>query len=180
MSGASTYEGGTTVGDGVLRVRNTTGSGTGTGAVLVNAGTLGGSGIIAGGVRIGTGSGSGACLAPGIGTRTPTRLTLQSSVTFKADSTYACRLNTRRIKADQVVANGVTIENGAQFDCKAIGNQELRVGKSGTVISNTSANPISGTFANLPDGSTFTVGANTFQASYSGGDGNDLTLTVVP
>ena len=25
-----------------------------------------------------------------------------------------------------------------------------------------------------------TVGSNTFQANYEGGDGNDLTLTVVP
>ena len=70
--------------------------------------------------------------------------------------------------------------SGAQFEFKVTGNKELRVGKSATVISNTSATPISGTFANLPDGSIFTVGPNTFQVSYSGGDGNDLTLTVVP
>jgi hypothetical protein len=49
-----------------------------------------------------------------------------------------------------------------------------------TAISNTSATPISGTFANLADGSTLTVGRNNYQVSYSGGDGNDLTLTVVP
>jgi hypothetical protein len=49
-----------------------------------------------------------------------------------------------------------------------------------TAINKTSANPISGRFANLPDGSTITIGGNTFQASYEGGDGNDLTLTVVP
>jgi len=48
-----------------------------------------------------------------------------------------------------------------------------------TVIDNTAATPIAGTFNNLADGSTFTAGSNTFQASY-GGDGNDLTLTVVP
>jgi hypothetical protein len=48
-----------------------------------------------------------------------------------------------------------------------------------TVISNTSVNPITGTLANLPDGLTFTAGRNNFQGSYSGGDGNDLTLTVV-
>ena len=34
--------------------------------------------------------------------------------------------------------------------------------------------------ANLPDGSTFTAGRNNYQASYEGGTGNDLTLTVVP
>ena len=89
-------------------------------------------------------------------------------------------MNTKKTKADQVVANWVTIESGAQFNFKVIGNQELRVGKSATVISNTSANPISGTFANLPDGSTFTTHGNTFQANYEGGDGNDLTLTAVP
>lgn len=36
------------------------------------------------------------------------------------------------------------------------------------------------TFTNLPDGATITAGSNAFQASYEGGDGNNLTLTVVP
>ena len=36
------------------------------------------------------------------------------------------------------------------------------------MISDTSAIPISGTFANLPDNSTFTVGRNSYQVSYSG------------
>jgi hypothetical protein len=49
-----------------------------------------------------------------------------------------------------------------------------------TLISNTSADPITGTFSNLPDGSIVTINDNNFQASYEGGDGNDLTLTVVP
>jgi hypothetical protein len=48
------------------------------------------------------------------------------------------------------------------------------------VINNTSATPIAGRFGNLPDGATVTVGSNTFLANYEGGDGNDLTLTVVP
>ena len=48
------------------------------------------------------------------------------------------------------------------------------------MIDNTAATQIAGTFGNLPDGSVFMVGRNTFQASYSGGDGNDLTFTVVP
>ena len=49
-----------------------------------------------------------------------------------------------------------------------------------TVIDNTAAIIISGNFSNLADGETVTVGSNTFQANYEGGDGNDLTLTVVP
>jgi hypothetical protein len=48
------------------------------------------------------------------------------------------------------------------------------------MIDNTAATQIAGTFGNLPDGSVFMVGRNNFQTTYSGGDGNDLTLTVVP
>jgi len=48
------------------------------------------------------------------------------------------------------------------------------------VISNTAASPIVGTFHNLADGAVVLVNGNNLQASYSGGDGNDLTLTVVP
>ena len=79
-----------------------------------------------------------------------------------------------------MIANGVTIDSGAQFNFVAFANKTLRVGKVFVGISNTAATPISGTFANLPDGSTVTVGSNTFQANYEGCDGNDLTLTVVP
>ncbi len=49
-----------------------------------------------------------------------------------------------------------------------------------TIIGNTAATPISGTFSNLADRSILTVASNTYLASYEGGDGNDLTLTVVP
>lgn len=180
LSGASSYAGGTTIADGLLRVRNTTGSATGKNAVLVNGGTLAGGGIIAGAVTIGTGSGPGALLQPAVGASKPTTLTVQSALIFKADGTYTWKLNTKKAKADQVVANGATIESGAQFNFTAVANQQLTAGTVFTALSNTSAAPISGTFANLPDGSTFTAGRNTFQVSYEGGDGNDLTLTVVP
>ena len=111
-------------------------------------------------------------------TSKPAKLTIQSALTFKADGTYSYKLNTKKISADQVIANGVTIESGAQFSFTAVANKKLTNGSIFTAINNTSANPISGAFANLPDGSTFTAGRNKFQVSYEGGDGNDLTLTV--
>jgi hypothetical protein len=37
-----------------------------------------------------------------------------------------------------------------------------------------------GTFSNLAEGATITVGVNAFQVNYESGDGNDLTLTVAP
>ena len=52
-----------------------------------DAGTLGGKGIVAGTVTAGTGSGSGAFLAPSVGASQPAKLTIQSALTIKADST---------------------------------------------------------------------------------------------
>jgi autotransporter-associated beta strand protein len=180
LTGANSYTGVTTVTAGTLRVNNQSGSATGTGVVRVNAGTLGGKGIVAGLVTIGIGNGTGAVLAPSIGSNRPAILSIQRALTFKADSTYSYKLTTRNPNADQVIANGVTIDSAAQFNFQQIGNNSLPSGSVFTAIDNTSAIPITGTFANLPDGSTFTVGNNTFQVSYEGGDGNDLTLTVVP
>ncbi len=180
LSGANTYTGGTTVSAGTLEVANTTGSATGNNSVNVAAGTLGGNGIIQGAVTIGTGNGSGADLAPSVGSNQPARLTLKKTLTFKADGTYAYQLNTNNNRADLVTARGVTIESGAQFSFQPTGNRSLAVGRVFNLINNTSANPITGTFSNLPDDSTFTFGSNTYQVSYEGGTGNDLTLTVVP
>jgi hypothetical protein len=59
-----------------------------------------------------------------------------------------------------------------------LGGGVLPPGTGFTVISNTAATQIAGAFSNLADGSTLTVRSNTYQVSYEGGDGNDLTLTV--
>jgi fluoride exporter len=57
----------------------------------------------------------------------------------------------------------------------------LAVNVTGSLIIGAfAATPITGTFANLPDGAILTANGNNFQASYEGGDGNDLTLTVAP
>jgi hypothetical protein len=131
---------------------------------------------------VGRGSGTGAFLAPAAGTTVPGTLTIQGALTFNADATYTCtfKANPNRAKTDTVIADGVTINSGAMIEL--IGNitGALSQGFVLTLISTTSANPISGTFSNLPDGSIVTIDGNNFQASYSGGDGNDLTLTGVP
>jgi autotransporter-associated beta strand protein len=182
LTGANTYTGATTVSAGTLIASNMSGSATGTGAVNVNVGTVGGKGIIAGAMTIGTGSGTGAFLAPAAGSNVQATLTIQSALTFKADATYNCtfRAKRNRVRTDKVVADGVTINSGASIALSGQIQGALTQGLIMTLISNTSANPIGGTFSNLPDGGIVTINGNNFQASYSGGDGNDLTLTVVP
>jgi len=179
LTSANTYRNGTVVSGGALRVTNSTGSATGVGKVSVEGGILAGRGIIAGATTIGTGNGGGGSLQPGKGASNPTTLTFQNSLTFKSDGNYAWKLNANKAKADQVIANGAIIEAGALFNFNTVANQKLTAGNVFTVINNTAATAISGTFANLADGSVVTVGVNNLQVSYSGGDGNDLTLTVL-
>ncbi|MBA3963852.1 MAG: autotransporter-associated beta strand repeat-containing protein [Chthoniobacterales bacterium] len=181
LSGSNSYTGGTTVSAGTLVINNAAGSGAGAGPVSVNAATLGGKGIVAGAVTIGTGSGAGAFLAPAHGTKQEASLTSLSGLTFEADSTYTCTFKAKGNKArtDKVIAKGVTINSGASFNFSGQVQGQLRQGLVLTVISNTSATPIAGTFSNLPDGAILTISGNNFQASYEGGDGNDLTLTVL-
>ena len=180
LTGANTYTGGTTIEGGKLVVNNRTGSGTGSGAVQVNAGILAGRGTITGPVTVGNGSGAGAALAPGRRGAKADTLTIQGALSFQLDSTYKFELKSSSGNADKVVANGVTINGGALFSFTDLGSALLPTGTVFTVISNTAATPIAGAFDNLPDDSTFTIGNNTYQASYQGGNGNDLTLTVVP
>ncbi len=182
LTGANLYTAGTTVSTGSLVVANTSGSATGTGSVSVTAGTLGGSGIISGPVTVGTGSGSGALLAPATGTNKQLTLTIQSALTFNSDATYTYGFKAKRNKSktDKVIANGVTINSGAVLDLSGQTQGMLTQDTVLTLLKNTSALPIAGTFSNLPDGAIVNVNGNNLQAGYSGGDGNDLTLTVVP
>ena len=182
LSGVNLHTGGTSVESGTLLVTTKHGSGTGTGAVQVKAGTLGGSGLVAGAVTVGTGTGGGAVLAPAAGAPKQATFTTQSALRFKPDATFVSTFKAKGNKArsDRVNANGITIENGATFSLSGTAQGTLSPGLSFVVLSNTSAGSISGTFSNLPNGAIVTVNGNNFQASYSGGDGNDLTLTVVP
>ena len=182
LSGANTYDGGTTVTSGTLLVRNKTGSATGIGVVLVNGGTFGGGGTIAGAATIGTVGGTGAFLAPAANTGKQANLHIGGSLTFESAGTYIWTINSKRqdVHFDEVVASGVTIESGAKFTVLPTVHGSLSQGTVLTVISDTASTPIGGTFANLADGITLDIGSNHLKVSYEGGDGNDLTFTVIP
>ncbi len=143
LTNANTYAGGTTIQNGKLVVNNLSGSGTGTGAVQVNAGVLGGKGTITGAVTVGTGSGRRAMLDPGKpGSNKPGHfLSILGALILNSDATYNVGLNATDQTVDQVVANGVTI-NGAQFHFAVHGRHVLLPGTVFTVIANTAATAI--------------------------------------
>jgi autotransporter-associated beta strand protein len=179
----STYTGGTTINKGMLLVKNTSGSATGSGPVQVSGGTLEGTGIIAGAVTVGTGVGttSKANLLAGNGATSPGTLTINNPATFQSDSTYKCVLNRSSGKASKLTAFGVTINNSAQFALTTVGTGTLTVGTVFRVIDNTSNLAISGRFRNLSNGLVLTSNDGTkFKVNYTGGTDNDLTLKVVP
>ena len=178
LTKSNTYTGSTTITKGTLLVTNRSGSATGTGPVQVNAGTLGGTGRISGAATIGTAT-TAATLAPGNGARLGA-LTLLNTLTFNSRATCKVNLNSNTATGAQVVATGVTINSGALVSISDLGTTRLPSGTVFTIISNTATTAIAGTFSNLADGSTLIVGSNTYHVSYEGGDGNDLTLTVVP
>ena len=180
FSSANTYTGGTTIKDGSLLVNNTSDSGTGIGAVQDDSGILGGTGTIAGAVIIGSGSGSGAILSPGASAGNIGAFNIEGALAYNSDGTCEVEVDSTSTSADEILADGVTISSGAQFSLADLGSSTLNPGTSFILISNTAATPIVGTFSNLADGALVIIGNNTFQADYEGGDGNDLTLTVVP
>jgi autotransporter-associated beta strand protein len=181
LTGNNKYGLGTFINDGTLVANNPTGSATGTGPVQVNRGALAGRGTVAGTVRVGSGSGRAAGVWPGDQTgRNVGVLTILGALIFNSDGNYNFQVDSDAGTADSITAAGVTIDNAALFNVRDLGNSVLSVGASFVVLNNTAATSIAGVFANLPDGSTVIIGPNEFQASYSGGDGNDLTLTVVP
>ena len=53
------------------------------------------------------------------------------------------------------------------------------LGSSFTIINNDDTDSVEGTFIGLPPGALLTMNSVTFQISYAGGDGNDVTLTHV-
>ena len=180
LSNASSYTGGTFLEEGKLLSACQLGSATGSGPVQVNHGTLGGIGRIDGKVMVGNGIEAGASLSPGLDDASPDTLLLQRSLTFLTFSTCALSLNSTIGAADKLIARGVTIGSDAVISFTDAGAGTIALGTVFPIIINTAPTPIAGSFSNLVDNSVFTLNGNSFLVSYEGGDGNDLTITVVP
>jgi fibronectin-binding autotransporter adhesin len=79
-----------------------------------------------------------------------------------------------------LTCTGVQMDvSGANLNVALLNGAMPTVGQVITVISNQTGSPISGTFNNLPDGTTFTSNGVTYQISYQANGEDDVTLTVV-
>jgi Family of unknown function (DUF5719) len=76
--------------------------------------------------------------------------------------------------APRLTVNGTVALMGAAIDLTYAGAIPPGIL---TLIANDGADPITGIFSNLPDGSEVTLNGVMYVVSYKGGDGNDLTLT---
>ncbi|WPZ34021.1 DUF4347 domain-containing protein [Thalassobaculum sp. OXR-137] len=156
------------------------------------SGTISGSGTIAGGGTYTVASGAtlggtstfstavtvanGGTIAPGNspGIISTGNLTLASGST----ATMEIDGNTAGTGYDQIKVTGtVTLSNAT---LNATLGYTPASGDVYTLIDNDGVDAVTGAFDGLAEGATLTIGGSTFQISYLGGTGNDVTLTYRP
>src|SRR5204863_5680668 len=108
---------------------------------------------------------SQAFLAPAAGGRKQATMTIQGELLMLSGGIYKCTFKARGsdVLSDQIKANTVVLLDSAPtIAFKATIQGTLTPGTTFTVLSNTSANPIDGTFSNLPDGGIVTISGTNF------------------
>jgi hypothetical protein len=178
LSGTNTLSDGETVNSGTLLVNGTSGSGAGSGVTVNSGGTLGGTGTINGSTTVN----AGGNLAPGnggnsTGTLTTGALTLASGSNFRIDINGTAAGAFDQVSVTGTNGGGVTV-TGSNL-VVTVGTT-LALNDTFIIVNKTAGGAVTGTFAGIPQGGTVTGSNGTvFQVSYTGGTGNDITLTVI-
>jgi len=163
FSGANTYSGGTTVTAGTLLITNTSGSGTGTGAVTVNGGTFGGTGAASGNVTVAT----GAALQAGDGASASGALTLSGDVSLGTGSVIKLTLGDSGQHSTLARTGGVwAFASGQQFTLTSIG---AGIGFYDDVITGLSS---------ALDASLWTITNAGYVGTFSFDENNNVDLTI--
>ena len=174
LRAASTYTGGTTVSFGNLLVDNPTGSGTGTGGVLIAGPSfLGGTGTVAGDVTVQ----NGGQLGPG--DYADGHLTLGGSLDLAASSVFGPSAS-GDASHDLLSLDGV-LSLAGDLDLRLGGGYVPEVGTTLNLIENAGAAAVVGGFANAPGG-LYALDGRYYELNYAAdldGTANDVTLTRV-
>lgn len=144
---------------------------TATGNVNINGGSLIGNGTINSTVV------NGGTVAPG---HSPGIITVNTNYTQSgALNMEIGGTNAATPDYDQLAVTG-TVTLGGALNLSLINGFTPTLGNTFTLISNSGTDAVVGTFTGLPQGATVTLGGKPFQINYSGGDGNDVVLNVMP
>ena len=159
---SNTYTGSTFVLNGTLIVNGVqTGS-----AITLGGGTLGGTGTV------GAISSSSGTVSPGT---SPGRLNAHNTI-LSGTTLFKAELNGSNSGSgyDQLDVTGAVDLSGVMLDA-TLGFVPANSAQF-TIIDNDSNDAVVGTFADLPQGSSLTIGGRSFTISYVGGTGNDVVL----
>jgi autotransporter-associated beta strand protein len=173
LTGTNTYTGPTLVADSVA----------GAGTIIVNgyqpqsrvalesaAASFGGSGTVGEIYCPGT-------LVPGghPGVLTCSNLTLTPTATYSVTITGPAP----GTGFDQLNVRGTNNLASASLSVVLALTNPITLGQQLVILNNDAAEPITGSFAGLPEGASLAIGGLGFKISYQAGDGNDVALTLV-
>ncbi|MFO0821305.1 MAG: autotransporter-associated beta strand repeat-containing protein [Pirellulales bacterium] len=167
LGGANTYAGSTTISGGRLNVNGSITSN----VTVQTGGTLGGTGTIHSANTVALQS--GGTVAPG---SSPGILHV-GATTFVSGSTFSVEANgaTPGTDYDQLNVTGTINLGGATL--ATTGGIMSSPGQTLVIVNNDSNDPVIGTFAGLPEGSTVSINGVNFVLSYVGGsNNNDVVL----
>jgi (2Fe-2S) ferredoxin len=110
-------------------------------------------------------------------------LSLRGGLFFTSNGLYLCKIGGITPGAnghDQLNVTGTVELDNARLAPLPWGGFRLALGDTLVIIQNDGVDPVVGTFLNAPEGAIFAGPLNTaFQISYTGGDGNDITIKRV-
>lgn len=141
---------------------------------VASGATLGGTGSV-GNVTV-----NGAILSPG--KANAAGILTAGNVQFGSGSTFRVQVNGPAAGGgySQLEATGTVTLGTTNVGLSLTGALDPQPGANLFIIDNDGLSPISGTFSGLPDGSSVPLNGVTMTIHYTGGTGNDVTLSVPP